>query len=189
MVSRIYLRICLFHFYWGFLAASATDQAFDVHQIAFHSPASAIFEANFPQTLESSDWWSATSWPWRRDSFSVHMWYKVSKFFPTISVHHDKVLRYLELSNPAVLACSHHFTSEVSWKGISHHFRFVMMGTKGDWPFLRSAYSLSCGFCCTDKCHRCDLRDTRSNSVEKLGVNYTTLISNNYIDRIWGIIE
>ncbi|CAL1173885.1 unnamed protein product, partial [Cladocopium goreaui] len=47
----------------------------------------------------------------------------------------------------------------VSWKGTSHHFRFVMIATKGDWPFLRSAYSLNCGFNCRDKCHRCDVRE------------------------------
>lgn len=43
----------------------------------------------------------------------------------------------------------------VTWKGESHHFHFIVTGTKGDWPFLRSAYNLSCGFNCSDKCHRC----------------------------------
>ena len=55
--------------------------------------------------------------------------------------------------------CSEDSTSEVSWKGTSHHFRFVMIATKGDWPFLRSAYSPNCGFNCRDKCHRCDVRE------------------------------
>lgn len=55
--------------------------------------------------------------------------------------------------------CSDDSTSKVSWKGTSHHFRFVMIATKGDWPFLRSAYSLNCGFNCRDKCHRCDVRE------------------------------
>ena len=48
---------------------------------------------------------------------------------------------------------------EVEWKGKSFHFRFIFTGTKGDWPFLRSAYSLECGFTSTQKCHRCEIRE------------------------------
>ena len=50
--------------------------------------------------------------------------------------------------------------SQVEWEGQKYHFRFICIGCKGDWPFLRSAYSLSCGYNCTAKCHRCDVRDT-----------------------------
>ena len=31
------------------------------------------------------------------------------------------------------------------------------MGTKGDWPFVRSSLALNCGYNCTKKCHLCDL--------------------------------
>lgn len=48
---------------------------------------------------------------------------------------------------------------QVEWKGKSFHFRFIFTGTKGDWPFLRSAYSLECGFTSAQKCHRCEVRD------------------------------
>ena len=48
---------------------------------------------------------------------------------------------------------------QVEWNEKKYHFRLIFTGTKGDWPFLRSAYSLSCGYNCNDKCHRCDLRE------------------------------
>ena len=54
-------------------------------------------------------------------------------------------------------------TSEVEWKGRKFLFRFVYLGTKGDWPFLRSAFKLSCGFNCKRKCHLCDIQEPSQN--------------------------
>jgi hypothetical protein len=54
--------------------------------------------------------------------------------------------------------------AKVEWKGQKHHFRFIFTGCKGDWPFLRSAYNLNCGYNCTAKCHRCELKETGQNS-------------------------
>lgn len=59
-------------------------------------------------------------------------------------------------------------TSQVEWQGRSYHFRLAMTGTKGDWPFLRSAFALSCGFNCKDKCHRCHLRESRCQYYDRL---------------------
>ena len=38
-------------------------------------------------------------------------------------------------------------------------FRFVYMGTKGDWVFLRSAFKMAVGFNCKRKCHLCDISE------------------------------
>ena len=54
--------------------------------------------------------------------------------------------------------------AKVEWKGQKHHFRFIFTGCKGDWPFLRSAYNLNCGYNCTAKCHRCELKESGQNS-------------------------
>lgn len=45
---------------------------------------------------------------------------------------------------------------EVTWKGETHRFYFHFLGTKGDWPWLRSAYRLYSGFTSRQICHRCD---------------------------------
>lgn len=49
--------------------------------------------------------------------------------------------------------------TEVEWKDQTHRFRFIFFGCKGDWPFLRAAYSLACGYNCSKICHRCDIRE------------------------------
>lgn len=47
----------------------------------------------------------------------------------------------------------------VDWNGKKHNYRLIFTGCKGDWPFLRAAYGLNCGYNCTAKCHRCDLQE------------------------------
>lgn len=44
---------------------------------------------------------------------------------------------------------------QVKYNGITERFWFQFLGTKGDWPWLRSAYKLSTGFTSKRKCHRC----------------------------------
>ena len=50
--------------------------------------------------------------------------------------------------------------SQVDWNGKKHTYRLIFTGCKGDWPFLRAAYGLNCGYNCNTKCHRCDLHGT-----------------------------
>ena len=49
--------------------------------------------------------------------------------------------------------------AQVVWKGKALTYRFVVIGVKGDWPFLRSSFALNNGFNCKDKCHRCSVAD------------------------------
>ena len=46
---------------------------------------------------------------------------------------------------------------QVQFDGEAYFFRFVMLGTKGDWPFLRAAYALNNGYNCRKKCHLCEM--------------------------------
>lgn len=73
------------------------------------------------------------------------------------------------------------YSSKVVWKDSSYHLKFVVVGTKGDWPFLRSAYSLAVGFNCTDKCHRCDTRESESDEFKPFFVPYQSVTHRNYI--------
>ena len=50
-------------------------------------------------------------------------------------------------------------SSKVVWKDTSFHFKLVYMGTKGDWPFLRSALKLRTGWNCLRICHLCNEAD------------------------------
>ena len=34
-------------------------------------------------------------------------------------------------------------------------FFIALVAAKGDWPYVRKAYHLNCGFNCTRKCHLC----------------------------------
>ena len=52
------------------------------------------------------------------------------------------------------------FVNKVEFQGQQHHFYFPVLGVKGDWPFLRAAFCLNCGFNCTKKCHLCDIPDS-----------------------------
>ena len=49
--------------------------------------------------------------------------------------------------------------AQVEWKEVKHTYFFTFVGCKGDWPFLRAAYNLNCGYNCNRKCHRCDVPD------------------------------
>ena len=50
--------------------------------------------------------------------------------------------------------------AQVLHKGAVRTYKFIVLGTKGDWPFLRASFNLNCGFNCSDKCHRCKLPET-----------------------------
>ena len=47
--------------------------------------------------------------------------------------------------------------TQVRFDGEDYFFRWIMVGTKGDWPFLRSAYALNNGYNCLKKCHLCQI--------------------------------
>lgn len=50
---------------------------------------------------------------------------------------------------------------QVEYQEQKHFYRFVFIGTKGDWPFLRASLGLSTGYNCDRKCHRCHIEDTQ----------------------------
>ena len=151
----------------------ATAQAFDVHQVAVHRPAITVLEENFPQTLASSHGRFDRSRDKRSDSFSTIICVSISFLQCTSWKIYGHLVFPMDWHKSL---CSDDSTSEVSWKGTSHHFRFVMIATKGDWPFLRSAYSLNCGFNCRDKCHRCDVREPyQKNSHFFICLNFGTV--------------
>ena len=58
------------------------------------------------------------------------------------------------LSQPSLFA-------QVKWNEKEYQWKFVFLGCKGDWPFLRSAWGLQSGFASTRVCHRCDLHDSQ----------------------------
>ena len=52
---------------------------------------------------------------------------------------------------------------KATWKGRSYHYNMIYLGTKGDWPFLRSSFRLATGFNCLRVCHLCDTSESKLN--------------------------
>ena len=51
-------------------------------------------------------------------------------------------------------------TSKVQYKEQEYFYRFVVIGVKGDWPYLRQCMGLCRGYNCLQKCHRCQVPET-----------------------------
>lgn len=49
---------------------------------------------------------------------------------------------------------------QVMWKGQRFKFATRFCGSKGDWPYLRSAYRLRTGFTSKRICHICEAKAT-----------------------------
>lgn len=85
----------------------------------------------------------------------------VARSNPKKSFHQLKTLvayRYRVLG-PVQDVC-HLKLAQVEWQNKKYTYFFTYCGAKGDWPFLRSALGLNCGYNCLRKCHRCDIADT-----------------------------
>ena len=54
----------------------------------------------------------------------------------------------------------HNHAYKVEWKEASFRYKFVYMGTKGDWPFLRTSLKLRTGWNCFRICHLCNEPDS-----------------------------
>ena len=124
-----------------------------MHSAPLHSSSCPLYQEEFPRFVASSFKRSEVNGDTRDDSN-----------LDTLFVFHLFMLRVKSTKVSLKETYAHLFQSrwglgQVEWNGQSHHFRFVTVGVKGDWPFLRSACALSCGYNCTKKCHRCDLDD------------------------------
>ena len=58
------------------------------------------------------------------------------------------------LQIPQILQKLYH-PLQVTWQGRTTRWFFKYLGTKGDWPWLRSCFKLSAGFTSKRKCHKC----------------------------------
>ncbi|CAL1131725.1 unnamed protein product [Cladocopium goreaui] len=47
----------------------------------------------------------------------------------------------------------------VETRGGQERVYFCVLGVKGDWPYLRKAMGLNCGYNCTRKCHLCNAEE------------------------------
>ena len=89
--------------------------------------------------------------PW----FNEHRyWFLLGPFFIVMFLGSDLPHSHISPSSLQRSPKVHHEEQK-------HHFRFVVVGVKGDWPFLRSSMGLNCGFNCIAKCHRCDVKDSQ----------------------------
>ena len=123
-----------------------------MHTLALHAPTVALHKWE-PKSCSGRDG--------KGYQFAEYWWYHSRSIKPKKSFHQFKTLvayRYRVLG-PVQDVC-HLKLAQVEWQNKKYTYFFTYCGTKGDWPFLRSALGLNCGYNCLRKCHRCDIADT-----------------------------
>lgn len=137
---------------WGWnkspVVGASQSKAYLYNPLVVHS--ASLRELCLPQ---SHTGWSSPSvggWP---DLFAAGWcsgWY--INWFSSIPIYNEYVFHHGSVQFPKPCL-------QVSWQGNTYHIYVKFLGSKGDWPWLRSSYHLQSGFASTRKCHLCDARE------------------------------